>query len=302
MKLLHWLATLAFSGCLAAQTVGYTYDAAGRLTGVAYPNGKTLSYAYDSAGNLLQRLVRSAVAGPAPAATAAGVLNAASFQGGAVAPGELVTIFGSGIGPASLAGPSVTRFNFLDNFVGDATALFDGIPAAIYYVSAGQSSVFVPYSVAGKNSTQMVIEYQGRRSAPVTLPVAASAPGLFSRSQDGKGNGVMVNQDSSFNAADNPAAKGSIVAMYGTGEGQTNPAGVDGRFSGTVFPKPLLPVSVSIGGINAEIVYQGADGGSVAGVFQVNARIPDQVASGAVPVVVKVGNASSQAGLTVAVR
>jgi uncharacterized protein (TIGR03437 family) len=148
----------------------------------------------------------------------------------------------------------------------------------------------------------MVIVYQGRASSPVTLQVAAAAPALFSANQTGTGPGAILNQDSSLNTAANPAAKGSIVILYGTGEGQTNPAGVDGRVAATIFPKPLLNVSVSIGGQAAEVAYAGAAPFLVAGVFQINVKIPENAPSGAVPVVVRVGSFASQEGISVQVQ
>jgi uncharacterized protein (TIGR03437 family) len=91
----------------------------------------------------------------------------------------------------------------------------------------------------------------------------------------------------------------------GTGEGQTTPAGVDGQVASSVFPKPVLPVSVTIGGVSlaaSDILYFGVAPSFADGVLQINLHIPTSVASGPQPVVVTVGSASSQAGLTVAVR
>jgi len=299
----QWLASLALAtGTLAAQTVNYTYDAAGRLTGVAYPNGKTVSYNYDPAGNVRLRIASAATAGAAPAATAAGVVNAASFLGGPIAPGELVTIFGTGIGPGILAPGILTSFGFFDSYLGATAVLFDGVPAPLIYVSAGQSTAIVPYSVAGKSSTQMVIQYQGRSSVAAAVPVAAASPALFTSDSSGKNNGAILNQDLSYNGPSKPAAKGSIVVLFGTGEGQTTPNGIDGRPATTVFPSPVLPASVSIGGIDAVVKYFGAAPSLVAGVFQANVVIPAGVPSGSVPVVVKVGGVSSPAGVTMAVQ
>jgi uncharacterized protein (TIGR03437 family) len=132
--------------------------------------------------------------------------------------------------------------------------------------------------------------------------LTAAAPALFSANSSGKGNGAILNQDTSVNSPSNPAAKGSIVVLYGTGEGQTNPRGVDGRIASSVFPKPLGSVSVTIGGIAAQVLYAGAAPGLVAGVFQINATLPPGVPSGAVSVVVTVGTASSQPGLTLSVQ
>jgi uncharacterized protein (TIGR03437 family) len=298
-----WL-LLSLPAILAAQSVTYSYDAAGRLSSASYPNGKVQSYLYDPAGNLLRVLVRSAVSGPAPVVTAAGVVNAASFQGGAVSPGEIVAIFGSGVGPASLANGQVTSYNYYDSFAGETSVLFDGIPAPVVFASSGLTAAIVPYTVAGQASTQLTVTYQGRASTPVTLPVAAAAPGLFSASATGSGNGAIYNQDGTANSATNPAAKGSVIVLYGTGEGQTAPAGVTGRLATSVYPKPALPVKVSIGGIDATagIAYLGAVPTLVAGIFQINVAVPSGVASGAQPVVVTVGNFSSQANLTVSVQ
>jgi uncharacterized protein (TIGR03437 family) len=94
-----------------------------------------------------------------------------------------------------------------------------------------------------------------------------------------------------------------VVAIYATGEGQTTPPGIDGKPSSDVLPKPQAPVVVLIGGAQAEVLYAGAAPGLVAGVLQVNARIPQSAPSGpGVPVSLVVGNASSQSGLTLAVQ
>jgi uncharacterized protein (TIGR03437 family) len=302
MRIESWVCLLLLAGRLAAQSVSYSYDAAGRLGSVGYPDGKTITYTYDRAGNLLRRLVEVPSAGSAPVATAAGITNAASFRAGAVAPGELITIFGSGVGPATLSGYQITNYQYFDSLSGDTTVLFDGIPAPMIYASAGQTAVIVPYEVAGQTSTQMVVVYQGRASAAVTVPVVAAAPGLFSANSSGSGNGAILNQDATVNSPSNPAAKGSVIVLFGTGEGATTPAGSNGRIANSVYPKPALPVSVTVGGLPATVLYAGAAPSLVSGVFQVNATLPAGVASGAVAVVVTVGGASSQAGLTVSVQ
>ena len=92
------------------------------------------------------------------------------------------------------------------------------------------------------------------------------------------------------------------MVLYGTGEGQTIPPGVDGRLATAVFPKPVLPVSVTIGGRTADVLYAGAAPSLVAGLFQINVKIPEDVPAGNQEVIVTVGSAGSQAGLTVAVR
>jgi uncharacterized protein (TIGR03437 family) len=91
--------------------------------------------------------------------------------------------------------------------------------------------------------------------------------------------------------------------IFATGEGATSPVGVDGKLAAVPLPKPVLPVSVKIDGIDAEVAYAGGAPGLVAGVIQINARVPATVAAGnAVPIVIKIGTAESQAGVTLAIR
>jgi uncharacterized protein (TIGR03437 family) len=285
----------------AAQSLSYAYDAAGRVSSITYPSGKIVSLIYDASGNLLRRQVITPVAGPTPVLAPGGVVNAASFLAGPVSPGELVTIYGTGIGPAKLANYSLLG-GFVDTLTGETSILFDGVPSPLIYASAGQTTAIVPYGVAGKATTNIVAVYQGRASAPLAVPVTTAAPALFSADSSGKGQGAILNQDNSVNSPSKPAAQGSVVVLFGTGEGATNPAGVDGRIAATVFPKPLQNVTVSIGGQNAQVLYAGTGPFQVAGVFQINAMVPQGIVSGAVPVVVTVGTSSSPSGVTVSVQ
>ena len=137
----------------------------------------------------------------------------------------------------------------------------------------------------------------------VTLPVVASKPALFSANSTGRGQGAILNQDGSPNTLANRAAKGSVIVLFGTGEGATTPAGVDGQLALAVYPKPVLPVTITLGGQRIEtIAYVGAAPGLVAGLFQLNVTIPESAPSGEIPIAVTVGGATSQTGLTVAIR
>jgi uncharacterized protein (TIGR03437 family) len=95
---------------------------------------------------------------------------------------------------------------------------------------------------------------------------------------------------------------GGYISLFATGEGQTSPVGVDGKLGGTVGARPLGNVSVTVGGINATVQYAGGIAGDVAGLMQVNVQIPAGVQPGGyVPVVLQVGNASSNLGTWIAV-
>ena len=235
-----------------------------------------------------------------PLFTAGGITNAASFQTGSIAPGEIVTIFGSHLGPSQLRTYYLTDGAHLSRSISGTRVLFNGVPGPLIYTSDGQVSAIVPYALAGLSTATVQLEYNLVKSDPVTVSISATAPGLFE--QNAAGAGAILNQDGSLNTPANPAAPGSTVVLFGTGEGQTSPPGVDGEVGVTVFPKPDAPVSVTIGGIDAHVDYAGAAPDEVAGVLQINVDVPLNVASGVVPVVVKIGNATSQTNVIVSVR
>jgi uncharacterized protein (TIGR03437 family) len=288
-------------------------------TGAVYVSGSTRSRDFPATPGALQTqyggsntvviplgdafVARYAETGGGPLVSIAEVASAASYVGGSVAPGEMVFLSGTNIGPPNLAGLTLNGAgNAVTTSVAGTRILFDNVPAPIIYVSAAYSSAVVPYEVAGRQSTEVVVEYNGSRSAPKVIPVVASKPALFAANASGRGPGAILNEDYSVNTPSNPAAKGRIVLLYGTGEGQTNPPGVNGRLALLTFPRPVLPVSVTIGGITADVLYAGAAPQFVAGFFQMNVKVPEDAPSGNLDVIVGIGNARSQSGLTVAVR
>jgi uncharacterized protein (TIGR03437 family) len=240
---------------------------------------------------------------PRPAITAGGIVNAASGQGGAIAPGAIFTLYGSDLGPASIQSLSGATSGYFENCVAGTGVSFDGAFAPMVYSLQGQVSAIVPYAVNGKSAVDVQVSNQGVLSNAVRMPVQAALPALFTANASGTGQVAAFNQDGSLNSAANPAARGSIVVLFATGEGQTAPAGVDGKLALDTYPKPVLSVKVSIGGADAGVVYAGAAPTLVAGVMQVNVRVPDSVTPGnAVPVVVTVGTFASRSGATLAVQ
>jgi uncharacterized protein (TIGR03437 family) len=232
-----------------------------------------------------------------------GIQNAASYTTGAVSPGEIVVLYGAGMGPVVLATLQVdSSTGRLEATVAGTTVLFNGTPAPIVYTSANQVSVIVPYENASSATAQILASYQGKYVAAGTVTVAPSAPGIFTVNS-GTGQAAALNQDESVNSASNPAAAGSTIVLYLTGEGQTAPRGLDGKIaSARPYPAPVLPVTVTIGGQTATYAYAGAAPGEVAGVMQINATIPTGVTGNAVPVSVQIGTVSTQNGVTIAVQ
>jgi len=239
-----------------------------------------------------------------PKPVIAAIANAASFANGPVAPGENIVIFGAGIGPATLVGLHVTN-GVVDTSAGNTRVLFDGVVSPVIYASATQTSVMVPYGVAGRTSTNVQVEFLGVQSNPIAFTLVQTTPGIYTLNQAGNGPGATLNQDGSVNGPGKPAAKGSVVAVYMTGEGQTTPVGADGAvipIDGSGLKKPSLVVTATIGGVSAPVLYAGSAPGIVSGVMQVNVQIPAGAVSGTNALLVTVGTTPSQSGVTVAVQ
>jgi uncharacterized protein (TIGR03437 family) len=233
--------------------------------------------------------------------TIASITNAASFAPGPISPGEFITIFGSSIGPATPAGLQLTADGKVSTNLANTQVFFDNFPAAMVYASNGQVSAIVPYELTSGSTTLVKVVYQGVSSNVTPVRVIDSAPAIFVA--DSTGQGAILNQDFSANSVLNGATPGSFISIYATGEGQTNPPGIDGLIAGPVLPRPLLDVSAKVDGLTADVSYSGAAQGLASGVIQVNVRIPQGVRRGiSVPVQISVGAASSQAGVTVAIK
>jgi endo-1,4-beta-xylanase len=210
---------------------------------------------------------------------AEGIVNAASYQGAPVAPGEIIAIFG----------------------VNCTQVSFDAIAAPFIYSLPGQASVVVPYETDGKPQTTVQYAFNGLMSNTVTIPIRPASPGIFAIDSSGQGPGAILNQDNSVNTTENPAAAGSVIQVFATGGGTISGGAVDGAPS----PGPgsqTLPVSATIGGIGAGVLYAGPAPGLVNGVLQVNVAVPVGLAVGPQAVVISVGVVASQDGITVAVR
>jgi trimeric autotransporter adhesin len=239
--------------------------------------------------------------------TVTNVVNDASYDSGPVAPGEVVSIVGTAIGPTAPMPLAVDISGKVSTLLGGVRVLFNGIPAPILYSSASQTTVVVPYEIAGTPNPSITVTLQGHTSNTYSLKLAAAAPALFTLSASGTGAAAILNQDDSMNSPRNPAPKGSYVTLYLTGGGQTDPPGVTGQvttLSSTppLTPQPSLPVKVEIDGQQAVLSFIGEAPGVVSGVMQIKLQIPPTVRMGEVPITVSVGGNISQSGVTVSVR
>ncbi|HYL38240.1 MAG TPA: SMP-30/gluconolactonase/LRE family protein [Bryobacteraceae bacterium] len=217
----------------------------------------------DAANNRLRTLTPSA----APADSSAGVtiLNAATLAPGPIAPGEIMTILGAGFQPDQV--------------------LFDGQPALILHADASQITALAPQSLAPDTPTKISVFANGVETAVVTSDVVAASPGIFTVA-NGTGQAAATNEDGSLNSSSNPAARGSVISVFATGQGSAANA-----------------VDLTIGGYHAELQYAGPALSGAAGRLEIDARIPGGfLGPGIQPVVLWVGSAPSQSGVTIAVQ
>lgn len=272
-------------------------------------DGQGNVYVADTGNNRVRMLSTSqAVVTPPPPAQliTVTVANAASLQAGPLAPGEIFSIFGQGIGPTVGVTGTFDEVGTLSTTLADVQVLFIGTPvsatpAPLFYVQSNQINAQVPYQMAGQPFAQLEVVYQGVLLASMQVPLAAANPALFTLGS-GTGNAVVVNQDGSINSDKNPAPQGSIVVLYATGEGQTSPAGITGQAAQAPYPLPVLPVMLTMADIPASILFAGEAPGFV-GVMQINAQVPSGfVPPGGLALVLTVGSYQSPAGVTIAVQ
>lgn len=284
-------------------TPGYSGDGSFALNAqLNYPYGVLL----DGKGNIyVADAYNYSVRLLTPISSPLAIVSAASNLGGTIAPGELVAIYGTNIGPATAVTSKPVNGVYPTN-VGGTFVVFDGAAGAILYASPTQVIAQVPYEVNIKPSAQVTLSYNGALQKTY-LPINWTAPALFTANGSGTGQIAAVNQDGSLNSIAKPAKSGSIVALYITGEGYLA-GGVDGAIAPNPAPIPVKALTVLINNQPATVLYAGGSPGSVEGLLQVNVQVPQiptaLTASGpvAVPVVVQgYGGNQSQTAVTLAV-
>jgi len=291
--------------CTAFQVWGVSYNDSWIPS--AFPGyGAALPFDFNYNPTAAFNALMTAMETTPPALTGSYVVNAASYQAGSVAPGEIVTVFGANLGPGTLVGAQVDSSNMFPTSVAGAQVLFDGMPAPLVYAEVNQVSAIVPFEVAGKQQTVVQYQYNAGNgsvvSNSVTLPVTAAAPAIFAINASGSGPGAILNADYSLNTAANPVAAGSYIQIFATGGGAIVGGATDGALAPGAGSLVTQPVTATIGGAPANVIYAGPAPGEVNGVLQVDLQVPAGLASGPQPVVITVGTAATQNGITVAVQ
>ena len=275
-------------------------SATGNITGTptAAGNSVVVIRATDADNNSASAYFTLSVLANSPILSA--VTSAGSYGANGVAPGEVLVLFGGGLGPATLTTFTLQAGSVPTTLAG-TRVLFDGVAAPLIYSGTGQVSAIAPFGLSTKAATRIVVEYNNVQSGALFLPVVSSKPALFTADGSGQGPGAILNENGSVNTAGNPAAKGSVVVLYMTGGGSMNPDGVDGAVASTLSSLTQA-VTVTIGGQPAEVLYAGNAPGLVQGVIQMNVRVNPATASGAQPVFVRIGTNTTTVNATVAIQ
>jgi len=304
----NWLSVTPTSGSTSTSTTLTVQVNPAGLAAQAAPYTGTITIAGVN-GTEGSGTVNVSLTVTAPLPTITAVLNGGSYASGPVSPGEVVSIFGTSIGPTNPSFLTLDSTGKVSTSIGGVTVSFSGYLAPLTYVGSSQINAIVPYAFAGNKQPFVEVKFAGQTSNDFGLQLATSAPGLFTQGSTGSGAGAILNGNSSVNTQANPAAPGSTIQIFLTGEGLTTPAQATGAVTtvnltgvGPLTPAPQLAVSVLIGNQPAQIAFDGEAPGLVAGVLQVNAVVPPTTGAGAIPITVQVGKQISQSGVTVWVQ
>jgi uncharacterized protein (TIGR03437 family) len=209
------------------------------------------------------------------------LVSAASFRGHNIAPGEVISVFGTELGPE-------TPVPGLGSSLGGTRLLVGGLAAPLLYVSAGQINAVVPFALQAGEAVTVEVERDGtRKPSVIDTTVVATQPSIFAAS----GWAATINQAGTVNSADNPAPVGSVVSLWATGFGALTPQRADGAVPEQAESMVAAPVRIYVEGQPAEVLYAGDAPGLVAGVVQVNFRVPATPDTGFVRVIAYVGDA-----------
>lgn len=249
---------------------------------------------------------------PAKPAPVVGAVQNSASRSPYLSPGALITILGSDLAAPTLTGNYDVSASY-PRRLGNTTVTIGGIEAPLLYVSPSQINAILPFELAGRENPEVVVTHFDKSSTPVRVAVLDTSPGIFTMNQMGTGQAVarqlaLDRSAYSFNSAENPAVPGQAFEMYLTGAGLWDvPTFGDIRLSPAYLLFTRVPVSVTIGGVAAQILYAGPPGGQQQlpwGYVQVNAVVPEGVGSGPQPLVLKIGSndSSAQQRTTIAIR
>ena len=260
----------------------FAYDGAGNFTMSPeagknpgfwdfFPDRRNPSWALD---------IRGADSVEIPLSANSGILNAASFLPGAAGPNTILSLFDAQLkGDASI------------------TVSIEGVQAEVLYAGASQVNFVVPPGMVPKTGARLDI-MRGRDILRTTsVDIAEASPALFTTTQTGVGQAAVLNASGAANGSVAPSIRGTYVAVFGTGFGSANAPGTDG------LSRLVQPVTATLGGVPAQVVFAGLAPESTRGLQQINILVPDDCPVGpAVPIRLRAGTYSTQPGTTIAIE
>ena len=211
------------------------------------------------------------------------VANSANGWPVPVAPGELIALYGVGIGPVAREWAVPDASGTIATELAGTRVWFDGFPAPILMAGDDEVRAIVPFELSGQLQVRVEIERDGAKSGKLALAVSRAVPAIFQ--SDTTDRAAVLNQDGTVNSAANPAKRGTVITFWATGLGSMEPAVPDGSIaSADRLSKTATTPEVGFFGWPAEVLYSGSAPGMVAGVVQINARVPEQMGPFAYPV------------------
>jgi uncharacterized protein (TIGR03437 family) len=230
------------------------------------------------------------------------VLNFGSLLETPVAPAEIVTLFGTNIGPDSPAALQLDSSNQITTVLEGTRVLFDGVASPLIRVDSGQITAIVPNSVSAKAHSQVVVKRNGVPTAATTVAIDVASPALLTVNPSEPGPCAAINLDGTLNSPSNPAPAGSIVSLFLIGAGATSqPDGALATKASNLSPLPMVVVGSGVNAAVAEVLYAGPSPGLTVALTQINVRLPATV-RGQVPVFVLENGLSSQYGAIISVK
>ncbi len=290
-----WLTVSPTTGTAPA-TLTITANATGLATGV-YTGNVAVAVTNASTGANSPQNITVTLAVGVPAINANGIVNGANFTSLSVSPGEIVTAFGVGMGPSPGQNTTAPGGQLQTSSNGTSVTI-GGIPAPLYFVSATQVNMQVPFEMQGKSSAAVVLTYNNGQSPTYTLPLRTADPGIFISN----GRMAILNVAGSQITPSNPAHVGDYVSIFATGLGtvqaQCTGTGCTAITIQTGQLAPTTPlfntqgtVTVTIGGQPANVTFSGL-APLFAGLYQVNVQVPAGTAAGDQPLVLQIATSS----------
>ena len=259
----------------AVANAGYVFQT---WTGAANPPGNATATVAMSGPETVTANFQPA--GGVSPPTIGGVLNGGSFQQGLAAPNTILSLFGTNLSCT----PSLQ-------------VLVNGVQAQVLFTSNTQINFVIPAGLAGGGNASLQVVCNGVSAQAGTLALSPVNPSIFTQTENGKGQGAVLNVNYSLNGAQWPGIPGSYLLVFGTGFGDLGPAGADG------LQRLILPVTATLGGVAAQVVYAGEAPFFTSGLQQINILIPENAPVGpAVPIRLLVDGVSTQSGVTVAIQ